>query len=484
MPARQDVKSALDTLRAKLAEVLDVGRAALRGEPGAMSEVLAEVRRRHDSAAGRPVAPERIARAVRAFRRQGAVSGFAQLRHVCLGAAAFDAGGQCLLAETTLRERLFDLAETVPGVRRQLKCFQALLRSYWSFPRYGDAGEAADAGEEALRLWLLRRRVELDMLLPRKPRWFALLGAHVNLLGDAPCERYGEALLRGDGSELQAVIDGLAIPGDSWVKQEAVLAQARAATALADADWAAVLPQLLDIAAGRAGVAISPRLAQRCIALFLVRHAHGAAVERDDDLLDAAVAAIGNPWQHRAVWDAVVLDADGKPCDLAREMVNGWLKDWLIAEFFRLHASGDDAARRTAFWLRYEPFVASLWIGLGAAEMNRSGGERERFARRASGCLLLLDAEAGEDAVLMLRFDDFLAIESAAPERDMRLYRWSRIDARLARRLGSARDAKFFSLSSLLATPQEAAAAHRDDAQGTWEDRFDELLRPRLWRGL
>jgi hypothetical protein len=484
--ARSAVSRAIDSLRTQLATALgaDVERAAFWGEPGAMTAALEEVRRRHDHPAGKPVAADRIARALAAFRRTGKVTGYVQLRHVCLGAASVDDAGDCLLADPALRERLFDLAENVPGGRRQLKCFQALLRGYWSFPRYGEASDAARTGMAALTIWLLRRYAELESNRERKPLWFALLGEHINLLGEAPCERYGPALLRGDAAELQALIDGLAIPGDSWVKEEAVLAQARAAAALNDEDWKAVLPQLLDIAAGRAGVAVSLRLAQRCIAICLSRHARCDTVERHEPLLDAAIATIGNPWQRRAVWDAQVLNADGKPCELAREMVNGWLKNLLIAEFFRLHSAEGEGSRRAAYWQRYDPFVVSLWVGLSGKEVERRSEDRKRFVQRAAGCLLLVDAATDDDSVLLLRIGDYLVAEFGAEDRGLYLFRWSRLDGKLVRRLGSARDAKYFSLSSLLASEAEARLPHRDDGGSPWESRFDDHLRPLLWRRL
>ncbi len=486
MPARQVLSGALDALRTRLAGVLDAdaARTAIWGEPEAMARALEEVRRRHDNAAGRPVAADKIARAVAAFRRDSKVSGYVQLRHACLGAASIDGEGRCLIAEAQLRERLFDFAESVPGARRQLKCFQALLRGWWSFPRFADVAPDAAAGAEALRRWLARRHAELGESLARQPLWFKLFGEHVNLLGEAPCERYGPALLRGDASELQAVIDGLAIPSDSWVKEEAVLAQARAAALLADADWLAVLPQMLDIAAGKAGVAVPPRLTQRCVALYLARHARCENVERHEALLDAAIAHIGNPWQRRAVWDAQVLEPSGRPSELAREMVNGWLKDWLIAEFFRLHAEDGDDARRAAFWQRYDPFIMSLWIGLSAKAMERRAAACKTFVRRAAGCLLLVDAADDDDNVLLLRIDDCLAVEFGRAERGLHLFRWDRLESKLLRRLGSARDARYFSLSSLLAAEPEARLMHRDDAGASWQSRFDERLRPLLWRGL
>ncbi|HEX8961626.1 MAG TPA: EH signature domain-containing protein [Rhodocyclaceae bacterium] len=480
MPARQGVRPAIDALRARLAGALELGRAAGWGEPRAMTAALEDVRRRHDNAAGRPVAADRISRAVAAFRRRSKVADLAQLRYVCLGAATLDAEGRCLLAEPALRARLFDLAETVPGARRQLKCFQALLRGYWSFPRYQEAPAAA-IGMEALRGWLARRYGQLLSGGGGRPTWFTLLGRHLNLLGESPCERYGPALLRGDAGELQAVIDGLAIPADSWVKQEAVLAQAKAAAALPDSEWLAVLPQLLDIAAGKAGVEVSARLAQRCVALYLSRHARCETVGRHEALLDAAIAAIGNPWQRRPAWDAQVLDAQGKPDELAREMVNGWLKDWLIAQFFRLH-SADADDRRAAYWQRYAPFITSLWIGLDSKAMERRDNRQGRFVRRSAGCLLLTDAAGDDEAALLLRIDDVLAVEFGDSGRGLQLFRWSGLEGKLQRRLGSAREAKYFSLSALLAGEPEARLAHADEADAPWEARFDQRLRPLLLR--
>jgi hypothetical protein len=162
-------------------------------------------------------------------------------------------------------------------------------------------------------------------------------------------------------------------------------------------------------------------------------------------------------------------------------MINGWLKDWLIAEFFRLHAPGEDG-RRAAYWQRYEPFIVSLWVGLGALAMERSGDDCARFARRAAGCLLLIDAETEADAALLIRIDDFLAVEFGGQDRALHLFRWSRLDGKLVRRLGSAREAKYFSLGGLMGTEPEARLAHRDTAGSPWESRFDEELRPSLLR--
>ncbi|MBI4985624.1 MAG: hypothetical protein HZC24_09870 [Rhodocyclales bacterium] len=486
MPARQVRRGAAGRLQSGLHAVLVDDRGGAWDEPQVLTPVLEELRRRFDHAAGPAVGAERIARAVAAFRAEGRVAGFVALKHVCLGAAAVDASGACLLAEAPLRERLLELAATVPTRRRQIKCFQCLLRAYWSFPLHGDAVDAdALAGLAALRVWLGRRYAELSAAAAPLPAWFATLARHANLLGPEPCARYGPGLLRGDAAELRSAVDGLAIPGDAWVTGEAVLARLRAAETLGDAAWLEVLPQLLDIAAGKAGIAVSETLARRCVALLAARHARCAEVVMHVGLLDAALAAVGNPWQRRAAWDASVLEANGKPAESARAMVAGWLKQRLIADFFALHGGADEsAARRAAYWQRYEPFIEALWIGLGKRALERAGEAHEAFRRRAQGLLLGFDEVPASDNALLMRIGQHLVVEFGGG-RAMLLLLWSSLDAALTKRLGGDRQKRFFSLGELLQTPLAARFEHRDGVspEARWEQRCDALMRPVVWAG-
>lgn len=476
MPHRQTVKAAAQ-LRERLRAPAADGHEEPWGDAAAMSRALDEVRKRHDHPAGESVPVDRIALAVAAFRRQGRVASFVQLKHVCLGAAS---GEDCLLSEPELLERLFNLVEHVPGKRRKLKGFQCLLRAYWAFPLYASqVPVAARAGFRRLRDWLARRREELAEHDGTTARWFALLGEHANLLGPHPCERYAPDLLRGDGSLLQAALDGLAIPGDAWVKEEALLAQAKAATQLPDDDWANVLPQLLDIAASRAGIAVAPPLARRYVALLLARHARCKAVALHEDLLDAAITAIGNPWQRRAAWDAHVLDSSGRPCELSREMIGGWLKNDLIEEFFRLHGG---TSRRAAHWHRYEPFIVSLWIGLGAQAQARGAGQR--FQRRAADCLVQVDDLPEGRSLLLLRVGNVLAVEFGGSTRPPHFYRWSKLDPGLIKQLGTANKTRFLSFATLSQSRQDSALdRHPGEPASAWEKRFDAYLRSLVWYG-
>lgn len=457
-------------------------------EAAGMTRVLDALRRRLDHPADAEVSADKIARAVAAFAKTGSIAGFVQLKHVCLGAATLQADGSCLLADAALREKLLTLAETVPTARRQIKCFQCLLRSYWSFPIHADGvAAAARDGLALLRDWLAARYAVLADGGHRLPSWFATLAGHANLLGMHPCDRYGPALLRGDAAELQLAVDGLAIPGDSWVKEEAILAQVQAADALGDAEWLSLLPQLLDVVTGKAGIEVSAALSRRCVAALVARYARCASVDLHEALLDAAVAAVGNPWLRRATWEAYVLEANGEPCEHAHEMVNSWLKQRLIADFFRLHsADGSRHTRRAAYWQRFDPFIQALWVGINMQALEDPAVEQAVFRQRSKGCLLVFDEPGTDSNALILRIGDFLAVESGGRGRGLHLFRWSSLDPMLTRRLGSDRDKKFFSIAELMQNKPEASLLHQDNQQPgqEWERSFDAQIRPLVWQAV
>ena len=457
-------------------------------EAGAMAAALEQVRRQHEQADLRGVTAATIAAALAAYRATGELPRFADLKYVCLGLAEVDADGGCLLAEARLRDDLLARAEAVAEPRRQMKCFQALLRSYWSFPLHGDGvSAAASQGFAVLRAWLARRYGELEQVKLRKPEWFAMLSMHLNLLGEHPCERYGPSLLEGRGAALQLAIDDLAIPSASWVLEEAVLALMQAAAQLGDADFQARLGQLLSLTLGEAGLALSTSLSRRCLACLLWRYARSASVVEHLPLFDAALALLGNPHLHRPAWDAQVLDERGAADEVARAMVGSWLKQRLIRDFFqRLAAEGASQTRRLDYWLRYEPFIEDMWFALGSAEQGRSGRGYEEFRRYAEGRLLpLQDAdERPATSLLVMRINDFLAIEAADATQPMRLVRCAALTAAQWRLFADVEAGDSASAADFAALPAEVALEHRDGpaALNKWERRFDEYLRPIVWQ--
>lgn len=418
--------------------------------------------------------------AVAAFRKTGTPEGYRGLKYVCLGAGSADERGWSLFSEKPLREKLLALLDTETELRRRLKCFQALLLAYWSFS-FESAPPTAIEGWRATRAWLAARRLALDGTQGRKPGWFPVLAAHDNLLGEAPCDRYGKALLAGNGAELREAVEGLAIPSDSWVMEEAVVAQMRAAAKLSHADFKSVLHELLSIATGKAGMSVSKALQVRCVAMLVSRYAHCSDRPEHMALRDAAVTVIGNPWLRRASWDAGVVDAAGRPDTEAREMVNGWLKRRLIKDFFELLSADETGdTRRLDYWLRFEPFIEDMWFALGSDARSRSGESFNDFRNRAKGRLINLDQTTADNNAFIMRMGEYLAVEFGAKGNAFFLFKWERLPQRLVEKLMSGKERVDISISVLKSTTNEERFIHKDSVgKGlSWEQKFDQSICP------
>ena len=418
--------------------------------------------------------------AVAAFRLAGKTSSFIDLKYVCLGAGSIDNNGQCLLAEKHLLNTLLTLAES-DEPRRQMKCFQSLLRSYWAFPLNGrEVSAKALSGWQDLRSWLAKRQKNLEKVAMSRS-WFAAISQHSNLLTDKPCDRYAPALLRGDGTELNQAINELAIPTESWVREEAVFAQMKAASALRDEDFIKALPKMLGIAQGRADVAVSKSLAIRCVALLVSRYAHCAAKPEHPALRDAAISVIGNPWLRRTAWDAYVLDDRGKPNNAAREMVNGWLKRRLIRDFFDLLS--DDSAgdpRRLDYWLRFEPMIEDMWFALGLNARKKYSQSFKDFKSRAQGRLLALDETTSDNNAFIMRIGEYLAVEFGAKGNAFYLFHWDRLPPGLSSVLATGNGQQYVSSHSLKSSKSKERLIHIDRpyAELSWEQQFDDVICP------
>ncbi|MBF0156317.1 MAG: hypothetical protein HQL57_03955 [Magnetococcales bacterium] len=479
----------LDTLRTRLVSAFEAGLCHADGwaDKVADREMVERVRIRHDGP-GLPPDPATIASAVAHFRRTGKPEGWRGLKRVCFGAGSVDEKGWCVLSDERLRGQLIELAQGQREARRRVKCYQALLSSYWSFP-LAAANVEARAGWLALRGWLDGRMPSVSSDLHRTPGWFQTLVDHHNLLRDDPCGRYGQKLLTGDGSELQAAISGLGIPSDSWVPEEAVIAQMRAGCGLGHERFRGMLPGLLSVAMGEASVRPSQALQTRCVAMLVVRYAKVPGTPESPALRDAATGVIGNPWLRRASWDANVVDERGRPDDEAREMVFGWLKRRLIVDFFELLSEdGVGESRRLDYWLRFEPFVDDMWFALGRETRGRRGESFEDFRRRARGRLLDLEGATVDNNAFIMRMGEYLAVEFGAKGNACFLFRWDSLPERVMEKLFSGKGGGGVEISDLKSRSAEMRLIHKGSAGmgPSWEQRFDQEICPLIgnWPGV
>ncbi len=450
-------------------------------DPSEMVQARQQVHREHGGA-GIVADTRSIMSAVASFRKAGKVDSFRDLKYVCLGMGAIDPQGWCAIAEDRLRNRVAELVEGQSEMRRRIRCFQALLSSYWSFPINGkQASEEAKAGWHELRTWLWAERERIVKSKEPKPPWFAALTKHVALLTDQPCENFGAALLRGDSTELRDAMESLAIPSDSWVLEESVIAQMRAGCALDDEAFKSTLQNLIKIGTGRGGVDLTESLHLRCVSLLVSRYAKCRERPEHMALRDAAVYIVGNPWLRRASWDAWVVDVRGKPDDQSREMVNGWLKRRLITDFFELlSVDGTGDSRRVDYWLRFEPAIEDMWFALGSDAQYRRGEQFNDFRGRANGRLLELDGTTADNNAFVMRVGRYLLVEFGAKGNAMYVFEWDSLGQPLLDTLTSGRARSSVSIHRLKDSNNIERMIHRDSAAQTWEQKFDADLVPRI----
>lgn len=446
----------------------------------ATAHMVKAVRERHDGP-GKPPDSQTLSMAVARYRRTGEPEGWRGLKRVCYGAALLDQKGWSIVGDEQLLEDLLVRAQTQDAPRKRMKCYQALLSSYFSF-RLFQAEASAKAGWEKLREWLDARLRYIVKDSGRIPGWLNTLTEHKNLLRDGACDRYGPGLLAGDAKEFNAALSGIGIPSDSWVPEEAILAQIRAATSLGHEKFKEMLPAVLSVVSGKAGMEPPKSLRMRCIGMLVSRYARIPSKPEHILLRDAAVAHIGNPWLKKSVWDTFVLDERGNPDDAAREMVYGWLKRRLITDFFELmSADGSGDTRRLNYWLRFEPFVEDMWFALGSgARFNNSEGFRD-FRTRAAGRLLNLEGTTYDNNAFVMRMGDNLAVEFGEAGNAFYLFKMSQLPPALSQKLLSGRERVDLTIHQL---------KNRDYAHGwkshtdspvsmvSWEQKFDEVVCP------
>ncbi|MBF8178405.1 EH signature domain-containing protein [Herminiimonas contaminans] len=447
-------------------------------DPAEMTRARARVHQDHGTAG--IIADERsILAAVADFKKSREIVGFRDLKYVCLGLGALDGGGWSVLADETLRGAVARMAEQQPSTHRRLRCFQALLSTYFSFHRNSeDASAESKTGWLGLRAWLRTERDRIMNLLEFKPPWFETLLRHPELLTNQPCDKFGAGLLRKDPVLLNDARDGLSIPDDSWVIDEAVFAQMKAASDLKDQQFKAALPDLLVIATGSGGVSISGQLRIRCVAHLVSRYARCGDRPEQPALRDAATSTIGNPWLRRTNWDAWVRIKDTAD-DQAREMVFLWLKERLVADFFELlSVEGINDERRVAYWLRFVPFVEDMWFVLGSSATAQRGGKFREFRERAKGRLLTLEGSTPDNNAFVMRIGAYLAVEFGAENNAFYLFRWDSLSPSFIATLNSGQQRASVHISELRGDDNEDKMSHRDSpvALKSWEQKFDDRL--------
>jgi hypothetical protein len=440
--------------------------------------MVKSVRDRHDGP-GKPPDSQTLAHAVTHYRSTGEPDGWRGLKRVCYGASLVDQNGWSLVVDEQLLEDLLRRAQSQEIPRKRIKCYQALLSAYFGFPLF-QADPKTKAGWLRLRDWLDAQLRNLAKGAERLPSWLAALIEHKNLLKDSPCDRYGSSLLAGDTKEFNFAMNSIGIASDSWVPEEAIVAQIKASITLDNNRFIENLPVVLSVLSGRSGIEPPKSLKMRCIGMLVSRYARVLGKPEHILLRDAAVAYIGNPWLKKAIWDSVVLDEQGNSDTAAWEMVYGWLKRRLITDFFELLSEdGSGDSRRLDYWLRFEPFIEDMWFALGSgARLNNSEGFRD-FRVRASGRLVNLDGTTFDNNAFVMRMGDNLAVEFGEAGNAFYLFKMSQLPPKLSQKLQSGQERVDLAVHELKNRSYALEwKSHIDSPVSlvSWEQKFDEIV--------
>lgn len=465
----------LDVLRHRLSQELEVGQAAHAvewGSPRVMSEALKRIRHELGGEGDEKPTEDKLHAVLVRFAKSKSVLSFTDLKYLCYGATVPVGSDQWrVIDRQDLFDNLLDLVHRRTEQARQFRrCYQGLLTGYFSFERNLDDPGDAD------RRWVLLRGFLADQLKPlqqscagkgQMPAWLTILYEHRNLLTADPCSRYAKGLERGDESELHAVCAGLGIPSNSWVLVEAMMGYVKQVCLGSDAAFNERMQAVLDLVNGATSVTLPPALATMATAMIVTRYRNCAEYPEHPGLRDTCVQWIGNPWVKRVAWDAAV---NHEP---SRLMVNSWLKQRLIRDFFGLLAA-DGAAdvRRLNYWLQWEPQITDMWFVLGGEAASNRGADFIELRKRMAGRDRRLQDTNQANNAFVMRIGPLLVIEFGLTGNACYIFAASDFKANLDVRMLSMHDLK----------QKLGVAARLSHAGWNWEGKFDVEIRNLLQR--
>lgn len=407
----------LSDLRARMAAALDIGqrhRNGAWGDPKPMSAALKGVKDVFGGADDgvRPDCGD-LVEAVRNFFRSRQAASFTELKYICHGVTVpVDGGGQRLIDRTALFARLLELVDERQAQAKQFRrCFQGLLSGYFGFSRDPDRPADAQTNWLTLRSFLGERLAPVRMAAQargRRPEWLETLAQHHNLLADQPCDRYAEALRRGDRDELAGVCKGLGIESSSWVWHEAMMGYVQAVVRAGEPTFKSEMGQVLAVVDGQhPDLKVPAPIARDAAALVVAKYERCRIKPEHPELRDVCLRRIGNPWLHQVAWDAAV------GSERARLMVESWLKRRLIRDFFELLAhDGEADVRRLNYWLKWEPKISAMWFVLGSnAKTNKTEKFRTVRERMAGRDRVLTNCPDHTNNAFVMRIGALLIIE-------------------------------------------------------------------------
>lgn len=395
--------SALDHLALMLRPALEEGARAMAANKD-IDVLLSNMKAKAKSNGAGSISEDRQLEAVRRYWESQQVRSFGDARLLSYGLCVpHRKDGPCVLEDRPRLRGVLDAVDTWtarPNLYR--RCYQGLVRSYFTYDALGDNVQAtAKNNWKLLREYLHDRNGAItDKAV--NPEWVATANGNRPLFSDEPCSPYVDALLRGDVGAIEHLCAQLGIAQTSWFMRELVLAQIRGATELRNAQFQALLPRLLELLTDL--LANNDGLRDKGLVMVLDRYQQVPGQNLHQELRDASVRWWGNPWlpSNATRWGGVA--------PKAREMVADWLKLEFIELFFtKLAEDGLSDKRRMLFWKRYVKSIDHIEFALGTK--TRNSREKDFLVLRKKMTGLIRDLESSTTNAFIMTMGNLVAVE-------------------------------------------------------------------------
>ena len=452
-----------------LASLLEVGSregARAMTPVRTIDTVLAQMQDRAKSAAHHPIPADQVLEAVRRYWVSGYLENFRLAYLLSWGLCLpHRPGSPCLLEH---RARLTAFLHDVGGLavkpRAFRRCYQGMMKCYFTYDAFAPTVPVEVRQNWAALREFLEKHNECIRDTHANPAWVATAIGSKHLFGHHPCEPHVQAVLSGDTGPLDLLSQELGISKASWFPRELVLAQIRGATQLADAQFLALMPRLLEL------LHRNEVLCDRGLTLLLDRYAKVPGTALHQGLRDASVLRWGNPWlaSTAVAWGGVVPQA--------RAMVSEWLTLEVIEIFFtKLAEDGFADRRRMDFWKRYAKVIKRIEFALGSVARNAWGRESIALRKKMTGLIRNLESTVPNNAFIMT-IGNLVAVEFSTTSHA--LYGYAARQP-LPFVTSSPLRLRVNAENSLKHDVHDLKLSHQDGIQGwdKWEDRFEARLR-------
>ncbi|SAK49261.1 hypothetical protein AWB80_01324 [Caballeronia pedi] len=392
-----------------------------------------------------------------------------------------------------MRFRLIEDRERFPAVRSSIDrfrkyrlvfrdCYKGLLDTYLGYhPEMRGASGTGRPNWEMLRSWLDTGAKGLRDPDGIEEEWVPELAAHPELFSSAPVDAFALQVLKGNEQAFLQFQQALRIERTSWLLEQVILAQVRAAAKVGIMPYIAKLLPLLE----RLGTQ-NPAVFNQGLVEVLTAYCADSGGALHGALRDFSLHFWGNPLSLQAEkktgWATVPL----KP----RNMVKNWFNLHVIQQFFDVLAKQDKSEprdvrkkreRRRDFWSKYADVVGEVKFALGPDARSSQDPAMVEVRQLMEGMTLnLQNGGSSQNNAFFMQFKDWVVAEFGHENNACFIYRASDIPFEDGDTAISAQAIRHHINSSFSNGPRgPVRLLHKDGSYENWEDVFEQALRDR-----